>query len=193
MDIIASLHDDHVNVAQVANLAREELRLLEAGETVDYLLLEDVMCYVTGYPDTNHHLTEDLVFERLKEVAPDVAEDVDSILAEHEELIARGQRFLEAIRAVAEEAFVLREDLLHRGRDYFSMLERHMSTEEGQLFPRARKELTDEDWVHLSERIEQRPDSLFGTALEEDYRRLWQRIQAHRRDYADEQTRQTRP
>ena len=59
MDIIERLHDDHVNVAQVANLVREELRLLEAGETVDYALLEDVMCYVTGYPDTHHHPTED--------------------------------------------------------------------------------------------------------------------------------------
>ncbi len=185
MDIVASLHDDHANFAQVASLAREELRLLEAGETVDYSLLEDVMCYVTGYPDTYHHPTEDLVFERLKQRAPNVAEDVDSILAEHEELNDRGQRFLEAIRAVAEEAFVLREDLLHRGHDYLSMLERHMSTEEDHLFPQARKELTDEDWEHLGERIEQRPDPLFGPALDEDYRRLWQRIQAHRRDYAD--------
>ncbi len=193
MDIIASLHDDHVNVAQVAHLAREELRLLEAGETVDYSLLEDVMCYVTSYPDTHHHPTEDLVFERLKQRAPDAAEDVDSILAEHEELIAKGQRFLEAIRAVAQEAFVLREDLLHRGGDYLSMLERHMNTEEDQLFPRARKELTDEDWEHLGKRIEQRPDPLFGPALDEDYRRLWQRIQAQRRDYADEQPQKNHP
>lgn len=186
MDIIACLQNDHVNVAQVASLAREELRLLEAGETVDYSLLEDVMCYVTGYLDTHHHPTEDLVFERLKQRAPDSAEDVNSILAEHKELIARGRRFLDVIRAVAQEAFVLREDLLHRGHDYLSMLERHMNTEEDQLLPRARKELTDEDWEHLGKRIDRRPDPLFGPALDEDYRRLWRRIQAHRRDYAEE-------
>lgn len=193
MDILASLQDDHVNFAQVASLAREELRLLETGETVDYSLLEDVMCYVTGYLDTHHHPTEDVVFERLKEIAPDTADEVNSILAEHKELIARGRRFLEAIRAVAHEAFVLREDLLHRGHDYLSMLERHMNTEEDQLFPRARKELTDEDWERLGERIERRPDPLFGPALQEDYRRLWQRIQAHRRDKADEQLDQPHP
>ena len=70
MDIIASLHEDHINVAQVAGVAREELRRLAAGEAADYALLEDIMCYVTGYPDTHHHPTEDIVFARLKERSP---------------------------------------------------------------------------------------------------------------------------
>jgi len=193
MDIIARLHGDHVNVAQVANLAREELRLLEAGDAVDYSLLEDVMCYVTGYPDTHHHPTEDIVFDRLKQRAPDAAGEVNALLGEHEELIARGRRFLEAIRAVAEEVFVLRADLLARGHDYLSMLERHMNAEEANLFPRARKELTTEDWKYLDARIERRLDPLFGPALDEDYRRLWQRIQAHRRDDADDQPERAHP
>jgi len=193
MDIIATLHHDHINVAEVARVARAELRLLEAGEAADYALLEDIMCYVTGYPDTHHHPTEDIVFERLKERAPDAAGEVDALLAEHEELIARGRRFLDSIRSVVGEAFVLREDLLRHGHDYLSLLERHMDTEEGRLFPRATKALTDEDWAYLTERIEQRPDPLFGPALDEDYRRLWQRIQAHRRDDADEQPRHSDP
>ena len=191
MDIITSLHEDHVNVAQIARLAKAELSRLEAGDAADYSLLEDIMCYVTGYPDTHHHPTEDIVFERLKERVPNAAEDVDALLAEHEELIARGRRFLEAIRAIEEEAFVLRADLVSRGHDYLSMLERHMDAEEGNLFPRARKELTEEDWAYLGERIEQRADPLFGAALDEDYRRLWLRIQAHRHDDADDELEQS--
>ena len=193
MDIIASLHEDHVNVAQVASVAREELRLLAAGETADYALLEDIMCYVTGYPDTHHHPTEDIVFARLKERSPEISEEIDSLLAEHVEIIARGRRFLEAIRAVAEESFMLREDFLHRGEEYLTLLVRHMDVEEGRLFPRARSELTEEDWVVLKERIEQRVDPLFGPALDEDYRRLWRRIQAHRRDNVDERPARTHP
>ena len=193
MDIIASLHEDHVNVAQVASVAREELSLLAAGETADYALLEDIMCYVTGYPDTHHHPTEDIVFEKLKERSPEVSEEVDSLLAEHVELIERGRRFLEAIRAVADESLVLREDFLRRGREYLSLLERHMDVEEGRLFPLATRELTDEDWASLNERVEQRADPLFGPALDEDYRRLWRRIQAHRRDNADERLARTHP
>ena len=193
MDIIASLHEDHINVAQVASLAREELRRLAAGQAADYALLEDIMCYVTGYPDTHHHPTEDVVFGRLKERSPGVTEEVDSLLGEHVELIALGRRFLEAVRAAAEETFVLREDLLGRGRDYLALLERHMDIEEGRLFPRAARDLNDEDWAWLKERIEQRRDPLFGPALDEDYRRLWRRIQAHRRDDADEQPEQTHP
>jgi len=122
-----------------------------------------------------------------------MTEEVDSLLGEHVELIALGRRFLEAVRAAAEETFVLREDLLGRGRDYLALLERHMDIEEGRLFPRAARDLNDEDWAWLKERIEQRRDPLFGPALDEDYRRLWRRIQAHRRDDADEQPEQTHP
>lgn len=193
MDIIASLHEDHINVAQVASLAREELRRLAAGQAADYALLEDIMCYVTGYPDTHHHPTEDIVFGRLKERSPEVTEEVDSLLGEHEELIALGRRFLDAVRAAEEETFVLREDLLGRGREYLDLLERHMDTEEGRLFPRAAEDLSDEDWAWLQERIVKRRDPLFGPALDEDYRRLWRRIQAHRRDDADEQPEQAHP
>ena len=33
----------------------------------------------------------------------------------------------------------------------------------------------------------------FALLIDEDYRRLWQRIQAHRRDYADEQPQKNHP
>ena len=187
MTIIDSLHEDHVNIAEIAGLAREELRQLEAGEAADYGLLEDIMCYVTGYPDTHHHPTEDIVFEYLKRCVPAAAEDVEAILAEHEELIASGIRFLEAIRAVEEEAVVRRDELLRRGHGYLSMLEAHMNTEESLLFPRVTQALSSQQWQELDDRIEQRPDPLFGAAVDADYRRLWQRIQAHRRHQVDEQ------
>ena len=188
MDVIAKLHADHVNVALIADMARNELRRLERGETADYSLLEDVMCYVTGYPDTHHHPTEDVVFEKLKERTPEMAAEVDAILAEHADLIATGKRFLQAIRAVTGEAFVLRDDLIARGYAYLSMLERHMDTEEGRLFPAARTALTAPDWVELDKRIEHRRDPLFG-CLDEDYRRLWRRIQARRTRDVDERFR----
>jgi hemerythrin-like domain-containing protein len=173
-------------MAQISSLAGRELALIEAGRTADLDMLEDIMCYVTGYPDTHHHPTEDIVFEQLKLRVPEAADEIDAILAEHRQLIESGTRFLEAIRALEEEVIMVRSDFVLAGRTYLSLLERHMNIEESQLFPLAQSKLTVEDWQRLSERIEQRPDPLFGASLDKDYHRLRQRIEAHRTEHHDE-------
>ncbi len=167
-------------MAKISTLAGRELALIEAGQTADLEMLEDIMRYVTGYPDTHHHPTEDIVFEQLKSRVPEATDEVDAILAEHRQMIESGTHFLEAIRAVQEEAILVRGDFVLTGRAYFSLLERHMNVEERRLFPLAQSKLTVEDWQQLGERIEQRPDPLFGASLDQDYRRLRQRIEAHR-------------
>ena len=78
------LHEHHINIALVLRLGAAELDALEQGESTDYSLLEDIMAYVTGYSDTHHHPTEDVVFASLKLRAPEQAAEIEAILAEHE-------------------------------------------------------------------------------------------------------------
>jgi hemerythrin-like domain-containing protein len=184
--ILESLNQDHVHMAQISALASHELARIEAGQTADLDLLEDIMCYVTGYPDTHHHPTEDVVFQQLKLRVPEVAGEIDAILSEHRQMVESGTHFLEAIRAVEEEAIMVRGDFVLAGRAYFSLLEQHMNVEESRLFPLAQSKLTVDDWQRLGERIEQRPDPLFGASLDMDFRRLRQRIEAHRTEHHDE-------
>ena len=184
--ILENLRQDHVNMAEICALAIHELVTIEAGRTADLDLLEDIMCYVTGYPDTHHHPTEDILFERLKLRVPEATDEVDAILSEHQQMIASGTRFLELIRAVQKEAIMVRDDIVLTGRAYFSLLERHMNIEESRLFPLAQHKLTVEDWQQLGECIEQRPDSLFGVPLDKYYRRLRSRIEACRIEHYDE-------
>ena len=178
--ILDNLHQDHVHMAQITAAAARELAAVEVGQSADLELLEDIMRYVTGYPDTHHHPTEDIVFERLKLRAPGAADEIDAILSEHRQVIESGIRFLEAIQAVQEDVVMIRDDFVHTGREYLSLLERHMGVEESRLFPLAQSTLTAQDWNHVDELIEQRPDPLFGASLDEDYRRLRQYIEAHR-------------
>lgn len=178
--ILDNLHQDHVHMAQITAAAARELAAVEAGQSADLELLEDIMRYVTGYPDTHHHPTEDIVFERLKLRAPGAADEIDAILSEHRQVIESGIRFLEAIQAVQEAVVMIRDDFVQTGREYLSLLERHMGVEESRLFPLAQSTLTAQDWSQMDELIEQRPDPLFGASLDEDYRRLRQYIEAHR-------------
>ena len=177
--IIEDLHRDHVNAVQVLGIAERALASIEAGESVDYALLEDAMRYITGYSDTWHHPAEDVVFDYLRVRSPAMAAEIDAIEAEHESIIMKGRRFLDSVAAVGEEGWVPRAELVKRGREYLSTLSQHMSVEEAKLFPAAAKMLTESDWESVRKRIERQPDPLFGASLDEEYKRLWKLIQLH--------------
>jgi hemerythrin-like domain-containing protein len=178
-DVLNDLHDDHKNIARVLALLEHELAELADIHTPDYELLEDIMRYVTGYPDTHHHPTEDIVFRHLQSRAPETASDVDALLAEHHRLVDGGTAFLKAIQSVEHEAMMPRTRLLSLGRAYADLLRQHMDTEEGRLFPQARDRLTAADWEAINAEVKAQPDPLFGPALKTEFRRLLQRITAH--------------
>lgn len=184
-DVMRDLYQDHAHLAEIANIARQELKALEAGEEAEYSLLEDVMRYVTGYPDTHHHPTEDIVFAQLKKRFPDSGKHVDQILSEHAHLLERSRLFLEAIQAVEEGTIMRRDEFVHRGQEYLRLLGEHMRAEESRLFPMAQKHLSDADWAEIGGRVEQQADPVFGASVDEDYRQLWQRIQSQRQTSAD--------
>ena len=166
-------------MSKIAALVAAELTALEQGVPPDYDLLENVMSYVTSYPDTYHHPTEDVVFARLRRVVPEAETDIDLLLAEHEKLIKYGREFLRTIRAIEEEAVVTREEFLSQGKQYLELLTAHMNTEEAGLFRLAAERLDASDWEDISARVEAIDDPLFGPAVNADYRRLWQRITAN--------------
>lgn len=178
-DVMKDLHAHHANVALVLRLGNAELDALEQGSSADYSLLEDIMSYVTGYSDTYHHPTEDIVFGRVIERAPESAAEIEAVLAEHDELIEKGKRFYEQLEAASEDAMVRRDALVNAGREYFSQLHEHMSAEEARLFPLAMRTLAAEDWAGIEQRIVAQADPLFGASRDEAFRRLWQRIEAH--------------
>jgi hemerythrin-like domain-containing protein len=177
--VLDDLHEDHKNIARVLALLNHELETLANTHSPDYELVEDIMRYVTGYPDTHHHPTEDIVFQHLKERAPETAADIAAILAEHHRLVEAGTKFLKAIEAVEHEAMMPRTRLLALGRAYAELLEGHMDSEEGNLFPRARAQLTEADWEAIAAEVEARPDPLFGPARQAEFRNLLQRINDH--------------
>lgn len=177
--ILEELERDHANISRVKRLAMHELDALESGQEADYSLLEEIMRYITSYSDAHHHPTEDILYEALKSSSPAAAARVEAVVGEHEPLIEKGRALLEAIEAVEEGAIVRRDVIVATGRDYFNALGRHMGVEERELFPMAARELPPDAWAELDARVERAPDPLFGPAIDEGFRRLWQRIEAH--------------
>ena len=178
-NILEALHQDHINMSRIAALIDTELGKLDEGGQPDYELLEDIMVYVTSYPDTYHHPTEDVVFTALKRVAPETSAQVDALLAEHQTLIGAGRTFLKAIRAVEEEALVARTEFHSQGLRYLEVLTDHMNKEETGLFRLAADRLGAEDWAVVDAQVRTLSDPLFGETVQNDFRRLRQRISTH--------------
>jgi hemerythrin-like domain-containing protein len=177
--VLDQLHQDHLHMATILDLIARELDAVEQGATLDLELFEDALTYITAYPDTCHHPTEDVVFERLGSAMPGARSEIDGLQREHVRLIASGRELLDTVRAVEEDALVTRADLLAKGRAYVDVLRAHMNREESGLFRLADEHLGDADWAFIGTAVGAMEDPLFGPAVSADHRRLWQRITAH--------------
>jgi len=71
-NVIAALDSDHANIAKLLELIESEILAIEVGKTPDYPLLQDIMRYMTHYPDRYHHPKEDLIFAQLLKREPAV-------------------------------------------------------------------------------------------------------------------------
>ena len=175
-DVMQQLHQDHVNIARLLDVMDTHLKLFQEGEKPDYVLMMDVMQYMTHYPDLFHHPIENLVFTKLSERDPTSRLLVKELMSQHETLASKGADFLDILRTVVEEQMVSRETLESRGKEYVRMLRRHADVEEGQAFPLARSQLTEEDWEEIRETMEHMEDPLFGSTVEKQYLALYEYI-----------------
>ncbi len=176
MNILEQLTKDHENIATLLDILEDQLERIREMEKADYDLVRDIMHYMTTYPDSFHHPMEDLVIEKLIERDPSYREAALSLVKDHTELARKSNAFLEMLLKVIDGEIVLRKDIVARGIDYIQFLRSHMHQEDEQLFPRAKAALSDQDWKHISETIEDRRDPIFGEIVEAQYRSIYEFI-----------------
>lgn len=177
-----ALRLDHENFTRLLDLLDIQLDAVVHGDrTVDYDLMQDIMRYMTHYPDRFHHPKEDLVFTRLVARDASVRPVVDELMREHKVLAVKGTKFREVLRTVIDGGLVRRETIESRGRDYVASLRVHAHTEESQVFPAAESQLLEEDWAAIHDEIEHMDDPLFGRVVAEDYRSLYEFVMGESR------------
>jgi len=178
-EMIQQLHTDHVNMARLLDIVEEQFELFQTGEIPDYVLMLDVMQYMTNYPDLFHHPREDLVFQRLAERDKSKRGIVQDVIREHDILAHQGEAFFNLLETVINEYPVERGELESKARQYVSTLRLHMNLEEGEVFPIAKKTLQEEDWQAISTTMGNREEPLFGqNVIEAEYGALYRYIQS---------------
>ena len=175
-DVFKTLNRDHANVAKLLELLESELLAIEVGKTPDYPLLQDIMRYMTQYPDRFHHPKEDLIFIQLVKRDPGARTDVDDLLEEHISIGLAGREFDRLVSTSGVDSVDIREQLGSSGFAYIRALREHMLKEERKLFPLARVVLTKEDWQLVDEEADAVEDTLFGAVIAGEYQRLYRMI-----------------
>ena len=171
--VIAALERDHANITKLLELLESEILAIEVGKTPDYPLLQDIMRYMTHYPDRFHHPKEDLIFVQLLKREPGARDDVEDLLEEHISIGLAGQEFNKLLHKSAVDSVDVREQLGTLGFAYIRALREHMLKEETKLFALAKVIFTKEDWQVIDEEVDATEDPLFGEMVADAYQRLY--------------------
>jgi hemerythrin-like domain-containing protein len=174
--VIAALKRDHANIEKVLELLESEILAIAVGKTPDFQLLQDIMCYMTQYPDRFHHPKEELLFAQILKHEPGALADVEALSEEHHFIGIASQEFEKMLRTSNIDSVNVREELRTTGSAYIRSLRRHMLKEEKKLFALATDVFTEEDWQAIDEAIDAIEDPLFGTVIAKGYERLYRLI-----------------
>ena len=169
---MTELREDHRNMAVVLNLLDDLARQMDAGKDPDFELFDEIMRYMTVYPDAVHHRKEDVVYEQLRQARPDLAEDLDHVPDDHSDIAHLGGLLRDEVEAVIAGAAVRREKMIEDTVTYVERLRNHMRWEEEDLFLRIDKMLdTGSQHVDVSD-YEHIKDPVFELEIEAGFRRM---------------------
>ncbi len=171
-NIMTELRNDHRNMAMVLNLLDRIVEEMEAGKDPDFELFDEIMRYMTIYPDAVHHPKEDVVYAELRARRPDLAEELSHVPDEHAEIARLGTLLRDEVEAINAGAAVRREKMIEDTAAYVKCLRDHMIWEEEDLFTRIDLMLNAEPYrVDVSE-YEHIKDPVFELGIEAGFRRL---------------------
>lgn len=171
-ELMTELREDHRNMTVVLNLMDGLVEQMEAGKDPDFELFDEIMRYMTIYPDAVHHPKEDIVYEQLRSKRPDLAEDLDHVPDDHNDIAHLGSSLRDDVEAVNAGAAVRREKMIEDTVAYIRRLRNHIQWEEADLFKRIDKMLEAESHNVDISKIGHIKDPVFELEIEAGFRRL---------------------
>jgi hemerythrin-like domain-containing protein len=171
-NVIGELRTEHANMARLLKILEKQIEIFEATGQPDYTITQDIILYFLDFPDQCHHPKEDLVAQRLLELAPDRAGQLRELTGLHEELGMLTRKVANVVRRVLDEAEIPRAEVIRAVKEFISSQRHHMEMEEAHFLPLAEEVLSEADLEELDAEIFQKEDPLFGPKTEEHFTML---------------------
>ena len=175
--LMRELRDDHRNMAIVLDVLADVIQEAAAGNDPDFELVDEIMRYMTVYPDAVHHPKEDIVYRQLRRERPDLADGLEDVPADHDAIAELGTALRDDVEAIIAGGAVRREKLVGDMSDYVDRLRRHMNWEEGDLFKRIDSMLASDDRNVDIAQYEHIRDPIFELEIESGFQRLMSSLQ----------------
>lgn len=170
--LMKELREDHRNMSIVLELLEVAVNEASSGKDPDFELIEEIMRYVTVYPDAVHHPKEDLMYAQLRKKRPDLADGLENVPADHDEIAALGSALRDDVEAINAGAAVRRNKLIEDASGYVDRLRSHMAWEERDLFKRIDTMLDEDPQEFDVGKFEHIKDPVFELQVEAGFRRL---------------------
>ena len=175
--LMQELRDDHRNMSIVLDLLDEVVQATTAGEDPDFELIDEIMRYMTVYPDAVHHPKEDIVYHQLRVERPDLAEGLDDVPADHLAIAELGTALRDDVEAINMGGAVRRQKLIDDMSGYVDRLRQHMNWEESDLFKRIDQMLEENKPEVDVSQYDHSKDPVFELEIEAGFRRLMTSLQ----------------
>jgi hemerythrin-like domain-containing protein len=177
--VLAELRADHRNMALMLNILERQSNRIYEGEEPDYELLQDIMHYMTVYPDAVHHPKEDRIYAELKATRPDLSTGFERITMDHRHIAELSVKLRDDIAAINSGNPVRRKAVVADALRYVNTLRGHMQWEELDLFRRVDDMIRQGHEIMDTASFPQYADPVFGPEVQQNFGRLVESIQAH--------------
>jgi|LGVE01.1.fsa_nt_gb hemerythrin-like domain-containing protein len=175
-EAMKQLREEHQGVAELLDALEHQISVSDTMERPDYDVLTALAEYFVVFYDRCHRAKEILIYRKMHERNPTLAQMMTDLEAEQEEISTLARHFQKAVQNVLQDAEISRsafdEVVLHFVRDQ----RRYMKMEEERFFPLAQQILTPDDWVEIDERIAREDDPVFGVDVSQESATLRDKI-----------------
>ena len=173
---VSHWHAEHANFSRLLDILEKQLAEFHEGGKPNYELMVDIVTYLRYFPDLHHHPREDAAFTLLAKRDPAMKVPLERLRQEHRVIAAAGKDLLTALNEVESDAMVARAAVEAIAAVYLVYYRHHLSNEEREVLPRARKLLTAKDWEAVEAVRPAGRDPLFGEKGDAGYRELRRHI-----------------
>jgi hemerythrin-like domain-containing protein len=166
------LKNEHRVIERMMKLLWDASNRLERGNEIDPEFFVNAGDFFSNFADKCHHAKEEkLLFEKMMErgVPRDVG-PIPVMLSEHTD----GRMHVRKITELAGKKLGPKElaQLVENGRDYVSMLTKHIQKEDSILYPMANDVLTARDQRELEEGFDKIEKEIMGPGVHERYHKM---------------------
>ncbi len=171
-NVLAELRQDHKNMTLMLNLLEHQFNRLYDDDDPDFELLQDIMHYMTVYPDAVHHPKEDRIYAELKAIRPDLSVGFERITIDHRQIAELSIKLRDDVASINSSHFVHRKTVVADALRYVDTLRGHMQWEELDLFRRVEEMNAEGHKLIEAATYLQGCDPVFGSEVEQKFENL---------------------